>query len=356
MSPGARFIGSVGSALVCSCAALGLAACGAGSHPATAAVPGTTTVTTTATTTTTTTATTTTTVSLPGAGRPPVTIGDENTPEQFVLGQLYYQALKAEGFPVSLNQSIGPTAVIQQALANGQLAMYPEYLNTWDTSVAGLPNVSGSLRQAYLAGQHYALKHGLELLNETPFSNTNAIAVTFDYAVENQVQSIPDLIKLSQLTLGGPPQFQQSPSGLPALQSTYGVVPSTFTPLELGSQYKALDQGTVQAAVVQTTDPQLLSGSYPLLHDPDDLFGWGNIVPVASVRAIDAEGPEFEATINRVSALLTLPAMRELNAEVQLEGQDPAAVATQFLQQEGLLPQPSTTTSTPTSTTGSTTG
>jgi hypothetical protein len=41
---------------------------------------------------------------------------------------------------------------------------------------------------------------------------------------------------------------------------------------------------------------------------------------------------------------------------VQLEGQDPAAVATQFLQQEGLLPQPSTTTSTSTSTTGSTTG
>ena len=44
------------------------------------------------------------------------------------------------------------------------------------------------------------------------------------------------------------------------------------------------------------------------------MFGWGNVVPVASVRALDAEGPAFEATINRVSALLTLPAMRELNA------------------------------------------
>src|SRR3984885_1201295 len=154
MSFRARFIASVGSALACGVAALGLAGCGAGSRPATAAVPGTTTVTTTSTTTTTTTATTTTTVSLPGTGRPPVTIGDENTPEQFVLGQLYYQALKAAGFSVSLNQSIGPTAVIQQALANGQLAMYPEYLNTWDQSVAGLPNVSRSLGGGYLAGQH----------------------------------------------------------------------------------------------------------------------------------------------------------------------------------------------------------
>jgi glycine betaine/choline ABC-type transport system substrate-binding protein len=268
-------------------------------------------------------------------------IGDENTPEQFLLGQLYYQALKAAGFSVSLNQSIGPTEVIQQALATGQLAMYPEYLDTWDTNVAGVQHGFRSRADAYLAGQHYALKHGLALLNPTPFSDTNAIAVTFDYAVENQVQSIPDLGNVSaQLTLGGPPQFQQSPTGLPTLQTTYGVVPSAFTPLELGSQYQALDRGTVQAAVVQTTDPQLLSGSYPLLHDPEDMFGWGNVVPVASVRALDAEGPVFEATINRVSALLTLPAMRELNAAVELDGQDPATVAAQFLQANDVLPPP----------------
>jgi glycine betaine/choline ABC-type transport system substrate-binding protein len=331
---------TIGSAVACGVAALGLAGCGAGSRPATAAIAAdssVTTVTTTATTTTTT--TTTTTIALPGAGRPPVTIGDENTPEQFLLGQLYYQALKAAGFSVSLNPSIGPTEVIQQALANGQLAMYPEYLDTWDTTVAGIQHDFRSRDDAYLSGQHYALKHGLALLNPTPFSDTDAIAVTFDYAVQNQLQSISDLGGVSgQLTLGGPPQFQQSATGLQALQSTYGVVPAAFKPLELGSQYQALDQGTVQAAVVQTTDPQLLSGSYPLLHDPEDMFDWGNVVPVASVRALDAEGPAFEATINRVSALLTLPAMRELNAAVELDGQDPATVATQFLQANDVLP------------------
>ena len=349
MSCGARFTGSIVSAVACGIAAIWVAGCGAGSHPATAATSSVTaaasspsTVTVTTTTTTTTTATSTTTISLPGTGKAPVTIGDESTPEQFLLGQLYYQALKAQGFSVSLNESIGPTEVIQQALANGQLAMYPEYLDTWDANVAGIQRTFRSRDDAYLAGQHYALQHGLALLNLTPFSDTNAIAVTFDYAVENQVQSIPDLIKVSPaLTLGGPPQFQQSATGLPALQSTYGVVPSAFKPLELGSQYQALDQGTVQAAVVQTTDPQLLSGSYPLLHDPENMFGWGNVVPVASVRALDAEGPAFEATINRVSALLTLPAMRELNAAVELDGQDPAAVATGFLQAQGILPAPS---------------
>jgi osmoprotectant transport system substrate-binding protein len=118
------------------------------------------------------------------------------------------------------------------------------------------------------------------------------------------------------------------------------VVPAGFTPLEVGAQYQALDQGTIQAAVVNTTDPQLLTGSYPLLHDPVDVFGWGNIVPVVSDHALAAEGPVFAETINRVSALLSLDAMRELNAQVVLYNEDPATVAQQFLEAEGILPMP----------------
>jgi osmoprotectant transport system substrate-binding protein len=352
MARGARSpVEWLGVAVGCGLAALGVTGCGSGTGTGTAAAGttpavSTTTVTTTetaatATTTVTMTATTTATVTLPGAGKPPVTIGDENLPEQFLLGQLYYQALKAQGFQVTLNQSIGPPQVVMQALATGQLAMYPEYLDTWDQDVAALRDQFHSRDAAYAAGQRYALKHGLQLLDPTPFSDTNAIAVAFNYAVENQVQSISDLGKVSpQLTLGGAPQFQQSATGLPLVENTYGVVPAGYKPLEIGAQYQALDQGTVQAAVVNTTDPQLLSGSYPLLHDPENVFGWGNVVPVASTKALDAEGPVFIDTINRVSALLSLDAMRELNAQVVLYNQDPAAVAQQFLQDHDILPPP----------------
>jgi osmoprotectant transport system substrate-binding protein len=347
MARGARSTaGQLGLGAACALAALAVSACGSGSRSGTAAAGAgvgppsapsvsTTTVTTTATT------TTTATVTLPGVGKPPVTIGDENLPEQFLLGQLYYQALKAQGFQVTLNQNIGPTQVVQQALAIGQLAMYPEYLDTWDHDVAGLQDQFRTRTAAYAAGVRYAVRHGLTLLDPTPFSDTSAIAVSFDYAVENQVQSIPDLNRVSsQLTIGGSPQFQQSSTGLPLLEATYGVVPAGFTPLEVGAQYQALDQGTIQAAVVNTTDPQLLTGSYPLLHDPVDVFGWGNIVPVVSDHALAAEGPVFAATINRVSALLSLDAMRELNAQVVLYNEDPATVAQQFLEAEGILPMP----------------
>jgi len=269
-----------------------------------------------------------------------VTIGDKNYTEQFVLGELYYEALKAQGFPVLLNRNIGPTEVTMQALQSGRLGMYPEYIDTWNETIGGDQRSFRSLRTAYQAGQGYAAGRGLELLQATPFSDTDAIGVGLDYAVQNGLSTVRDLRKVAQtLTFGAPPQFQQAPSGLPALEQAYGWVPASFKALEIGGQYQSLDQNVVQAADVNTTDAQLTTGKYVLLKDPLKVLGWGNVVPVVSSRVLQAEGPAFAATINRVSKLLTLQAIRQLNAAVDIYNEDPAAVAQQFLAAYGLAPE-----------------
>jgi osmoprotectant transport system substrate-binding protein len=304
---------------------IALAGCGTNSHQDSAPPPTTATATAGST-------------ALPGTGKPQVTIGDKNFTEQFLLGQLYAQALRAQGFSVILNQSIGPTEVTMQALQSGRLDMYPEYLGAWNSQVAGDTRKFRTSDAAYRAGQRYALAHGLELLNPTPFSDTSAIGVTFNYALANRLNTIGDLNKIAQsLTFGAPPQFQQTQSGLPAVAQAYGFVPASFKPLEIGEQYQALDQGTVQAADVNTSDGQLVTGNYTLLADPLNVFGWGNVVPVISARVLDAEGTAFASTVNKVSALLTLSAMRQLNAAVDLSHEDPAIAAHQFLLAHGLL-------------------
>ncbi len=315
--------------------AIMIVGCDSPRSPVAAAPPPTTTAAATTTTTTTTTQAT----SLPGVGKPPVTIGDKNFTEQFVLGELYYLALQAQGFQVQLNQNIGPVQVTMQALTSGQLDMYPEYLNVWNSQVAGLTRHFRTRHAAYVAGNRYALTHGLELLNPTPFSDTSAIAVTDIFATQNNLRKISDLQKVEQtLTLGGPPQFQQDPTGLPALESAYGLTPAAFKSLNIGDQYKALDQATVQAADVNTTDGELTMGDYTLLADPVGVFGIGNVVPVVSDQALAREGPAFADIINRVSSLLTLSVIRELNAQVDLAGDDPTTVARRFLVDHGLVP------------------
>jgi osmoprotectant transport system substrate-binding protein len=276
---------------------------------------------------------------LPGTGRPTITIGDKNYTEQFLLGELYKQALTAEGFSVNLNQNIGPTDVTLQALKTGSLAMYPEYLNVFNSAIAKYTQPFRTRLAAYHAAERYATANGLDLLAMTPFSDTGAIGVTVGYAQANHLRSLADLSRVqSTLTLGGPPELEPSTPGPIALEQTYGFTPHAFTSLPVGSQYSALDNGSVQAAELQTTDGQLASGDYQLLADPANAFGWGNVVPVVSAAAVEAEGPAFGATINRVSALLTTGVMRQLNAAVDVSGQNPATVAQQFLETHGVIP------------------
>jgi osmoprotectant transport system substrate-binding protein len=178
----------------------------------------------------------------------------------------------------------------------------------------------------------------MQLLAPTPFSDTSAIAVTVAYAAQNHVHGISDLTHLTDdITLGGPPQFQQTTPGLPALDATYGFVPTGYRPMAVGDQYSALNNNSIQAAEVNTTDGQLATGDYVVLRDPRRVFGLGNVVPVASAKAMTAEGPAFADTLQRVDDALTTDTIRQLNYAVAIAGQDPGAVARQFLQTHGLL-------------------
>jgi osmoprotectant transport system substrate-binding protein len=310
--------------------ALALAACGSGGRNQPVATDGP--VTPAATTTTTTT-------DLPGTNKPAITIGDKNFTEQFILGELYAEALSAAGYNVSVNRNIGPTDVTISALRSGRISMYPEYIGVWDSSVAGIKRGFRTGQGAYQAGRKWADANGFQLMNATPFDDKNAIAVTLSYAAQNRLRTIKDLRRVAQgMTLGSPPQLYEGDSGLAGIEQAYGFAPAAVKSLDVGAQYFALTTSQVQAADVNTTDGQLASGDYVLLSDPQNVFGWGQVVPVVSAKVMAEEGPAFGATINAVSALLTTKAMRWLNAEVDLAHENPTSVAQQFLVTHGLIP------------------
>ncbi|HEY4278918.1 MAG TPA: glycine betaine ABC transporter substrate-binding protein [Conexibacter sp.] len=142
---------------------------------------------------------------------------------------------------------------------------------------------------------------------------------------------------VGQIRLGAPPEFRNRPTGLPGLRAKYGITDVQFSPLTIGLQYQALDDGKIDVADVFTTDGQLQSGKYVVLTDPRNVFGFQNLTPVVSTRVLDAEGPQFETTINDVSSKLTTEAMQRMNAAVVLDKQQPADVARAFLDANGLL-------------------
>lgn len=275
---------------------------------------------------------------LPGTNKPKIRLSDMNTPEQFIVGQLYAVALAQQGYTVLLFRNGGILSQDLGGLHDGSLDAFPEYLGVWNSSVARLHQRFRTLRASFGAARRFARRHGYVLLQPTPFSDTSCVAVLRQYAEANHVYSIPELARGGPIIFGAPLQFQSGGDGLPALAHGYRLHPDFVEQIADGLQYWWLRTGNVEAAYCATTDPLLDGTKYLALRDPKHIFGHGNVVAVTTRRVMKAEGPAFAHTIERVDALLTLRAMRGLNAEYQLGRHDPVQIATQFLEGNGILP------------------
>jgi osmoprotectant transport system substrate-binding protein len=237
---------------------------------------------------------------------------------------------------VTLKGNIGSSELIYKALTSGQIQMYPEYTGVFLSAIAGDNNPPHSAAQTYSLAKAFAEKHGYTLLNQTPFADSDVLTATKAFATAHGLKTVADLKKLGSFTLGAAPEFATRYEGLIGLKKAYGLTPK-FKPLAIGITYKAIDSGEVEVFDAFTTDPQLLSGKYTPLTDTKGVFGFQNVAPVVKQSVLSAEGPAFAATINKVSALLTLPAIQQMNKAVEVDQQSPAAVAHQFLQANNLL-------------------
>jgi osmoprotectant transport system substrate-binding protein len=272
----------------------------------------------------------------PGAGKPAITIGDKNFPEENILGNLYAQALKAKGFKVTLAENVGSSEIIYKALTAGRIEMYPEYTGTLLSAIAEQTKNPTSAKAAYEQAKAFVEKHGLTLLNYTPFYDSDALATTPAYATKHSLSSIADLKPLGKaVRLGAAPEFATRFEGLKGLEAEYGVKP-TFKPISIELSYKALESGQVDVQDVFSTDGQLLGGKFKILEDPKHVFGFQNVAPVVKQSLVAEEGPAFSETLDKVTALLTTKAIQQMNAAVSIDKQPPATVAKQFLAANGL--------------------
>jgi osmoprotectant transport system substrate-binding protein len=267
-----------------------------------------------------------------------LTLGTKDFTEQFLLGELYEQALAARGYKVRLRKDIGSTEVIDTQLTSGQIDAYPEYLGVAVTVVAGEADAGSSAAETYRLATDYYAQRGQALSEQTPFENVDAIATTQVFAQQQRLTSLPDLRRLPSFTLGARPEFADRVQGLAGLQRVYGLTNAEFKPIEIGAQYQALDEGDIDTANVFTTDGQLAGGNYRLLEDPQRLFGFQHVALVIDQDALERLGGDrFMTVINAVNRRLTTSAMIEMNRDVDLEGQDEALVAERFLTGVGLL-------------------
>jgi osmoprotectant transport system substrate-binding protein len=270
---------------------------------------------------------------------PAVKLGTKNFPEEYILGQLYKQALEAKGFAVDYHENIGSTEVIDKALTSGQIDVYPEYLGTLLSVVFHKATVPKSPTAALSQAKALDGKRGITLFTPTPFYDTDAIGVPAATAKQYGLQTVADLKKVPGLSLCGFPEFRTRYAGLVGLNKAYGLTNVKFVPLAGISVYAAMGAGKCKVGDVFSTDPQLASPSkYVVLTDTKEIFSERSQTVVPEVKATLATqlGSKFRQTIDAVSAKLTLPAIIAMNKAVIVDKKQPAAVAKAFLKANGL--------------------
>ena len=262
------------------------------------------------------------------AGKPPVTIGTKKFTEQYVLGQLYKQALEAKGYKVIYKENIGSSELIDTAIKSGKINFYPEYDGVIVTDLAHKP-FPKSAAATYSTAKSWEESRGLTLLNPTPFYDSDGFVVLRTTAQKLGVKTIADMKKVKSFSYAGFPECKTRITCLVGLKKIYGLKQVKFVPLSSISVYTLLDEGKVTGGDGFSTDPQLQGSKYRVLTDTKHIFGFQNVAPVLT-KALAGDS-KLVSIVNAVSAKLTIPAMIAMNKAVAIDKKSPADVANAFL-------------------------
>lgn len=270
-----------------------------------------------------------------------ITVGSKNFTEQYVLGEVYAQALAAVGYDVRTRLDLGSERAALRALRAGEVDAYPEYTSTALTSFFDLApeDVPADAGRAYEETTDDFERLGLVAFPPTPFSSANAVGLLTETADELDVTTISDLEGISdELTLYGAPECRRRIDCLRGLERYYDLQFKDFVPVEIRRRYDVLASGDADLSVLFTTDPSLFaSDDFVTLEDDREALPAGNVLLVAREQTVDEAGPDLAATIESVQRNLTLDVMQELNARVDIDGEDPEAVARHYLEEFGYL-------------------
>ena len=267
--------------------------------------------------------------------KPTVIVGNKNFTEEFILGQLYGQALAAKGFPVKYAGSLGSSELADTAIKSGKINLLPEYTGVVVLDIAKEKSPK-SAAATYAAAKKFEETRGLTLLNATPFYDSDTFTVLTSTAKKYGLKTIADMKKVKSFSYAGFPECQTRITCLLGLKQVYGLTQAKFVPLSSISVYTLLDDGKATGGDGFSTDPQQLDSKYTILTDTKHIFGFQNVAPILSQKLLASGGSELKSTANAVSAKLTLAAMRAMNKAVGVDKKTPAAVASAFLKANGL--------------------
>jgi osmoprotectant transport system substrate-binding protein len=268
----------------------------------------------------------------------PIRIASFNFNESVIVAEIYAQGIEANGYQVERQLNLGAREVVKPALESGEIDLVPEYTGT----VAGFLEVEASAdEQATWEAAKAAWEElGVTLLAFSPAQDKNAYVVTGETAEEFGLEKVSDLQPVAgEMRFGGPPECPDRPLCLQGLQEVYGLEFAEFVPLDVGGPITvaALEGGDIEVGLLFTTSGVISANGWVSLEDDMGLNPAENIVPAIRTEVVDAYGDELVALLDSYSEALTTEDLTEMNARADIDQEDPALIAGEWLTTNGFV-------------------
>lgn len=288
-------------------------------------------------------------VSAPPARAESVVVASKIDTEGALLGNIIAVLLRQHGIAVENKIELGPTPILRRAILAGQIDLYPEYTGNgavffareadpvWHNGTRGYEAVKALDRA----------RNNLVWLAASPANNSWAIAVRSDLAKTEKLATMEDLAAYlnrgGRIKLAASAEFVESPGALPAFEAAYGFKLARNQLLSLvggdtSATIRAAAEGIsgVNAAMAYGTDGALAALGLIIL--ADDKGAQTVYRPAPVIRAaVLALHPDIATILDPVFRSLTLERLQELNARIAVDGDDPEAVASEYLAANGFL-------------------
>ncbi len=264
---------------------------------------------------------------------PHLTIGSKFFTEQVILAELLAQHIEARtGIPVERKTNLGGTLLVHKALLAGDIDLYVEYTGTALTAVLNESPGSDTSAEIYnRVKQQYAQRFNLVLTEPLGFENTFAMVVRGDDAQRLHLRTMSDLAPIApQWRVGVGYEFLERPDGFPGWSQRYNLhFAAAPNVMDLGLLYRALVDHQVDIVAGNSTDGLIDSLHLVALEDNLHYFPPYDAVPIVRRAALE-KFPQLRAALADLAGKISASEMRHLNAEVDADQRDVAAVVRAF--------------------------
>lgn len=266
-----------------------------------------------------------------------IVIASKSFSESWVLAEIYAQRIeRVTGDSVRRRHALGGTLLAFEALRNGAIDLYPEYTGTGLVSILGEPVPANPRTVLPRVRRAFESRWGLTWLSPQAFNNTYAIAMTREAAERLGITRVSDLREHTTLRAGFATEFAVRADGWPGVAERYDLsLDSEPLAMEAGLMYRAAAEGDVDIISAYATDARVDKFDLVLLSDDRAFFPPYRAAPVLAPGFAD-ERPDVVEALAPLAARLTDTEMRRLNGEVDIGKRDPAEVAAEYLDSQGL--------------------